>query len=344
MPWWKKSEPGDAGAGSVSGAGGVGGAGGQAPPSGGLPASRELFQSWLEDMDPKITGFEMFGLPKGFRARIYSRDALGELQDVIRDRLATPESVTDGSETAFVDGAVRLIGETMIRHIGGHWHYTTDPDVSWRGRPVLVLDVPHITEDDPIDVLRLVSATIKRPDDDVLLDAFDINHAAKPHDDQAPQRPGLGTQPAAEPGTRLASWLDTMDTELHTWMHGPAAPADRWDYSLESLTTLGQWILDRYPEGTDWLRGDITPEQEHELTGAVRYIGQTLLTHYPGRWYYNEAERRKNDPFAGRAWVSRDHPETLDPISVVPEVSIGVTLQTREPHRIIRKARQYAPK
>lgn len=341
MAWWKRSPGGDdEGGGERSGKRDDPGGAAQ-----GLPASRELFETWLDDMDPKITGFEMFGLPKGFQARIYTRDALGELQDVIRHRLATPEAVTDGSDTAFVDGAVRLIGETMIRHIGGHWHYTTDPDVSWRGRPVLVLDVPHITEDDPVDVLRLVSATIKRPGDDVLLDAFDINHAAIP-DTARPEGTdrGIDTQPAAEPGTRLASWLDAMDEELERWRTGPAAPADRWDYSLESLTTLGRWILDRYPEGTDWLRGDITPEQEHELTGAARYIGQTLLTHYPGRWHYNEAEKRTNDPFAGRAWVSRDNPETLDPISVVPEVSIGVTLEKRDPDRIIRKARQYAPK
>lgn len=341
MAWWRRSPGGD----DEGGAERSGGRDDSGGPAQGLPASRELFETWLEDMDPKITGFEMFGLPKGFQARIYSRDALGELQDVIRDRLATPEAVTDGSDTAFVDGAVRLIGETMIRHIGGHWHYTTDPDVSWRGRPVLVLDVPHITEDDPIDVLRLVSATITRPGDDVLLDAFDINHAARP-DATGPEATdrGIDTHPSAEPGTRLASWLDTMDEELERWRTGPAAPADRWDYSLESLTTLGQWILDRYPEGTDWLRGDITPEQEHELTGAVRYIGQTLLTHYPGRWWYSEGEKDDHNPFSGTARISRDDPETLEPISVVPEVTIGAVLRRREPDRIREKARQYAPK
>ncbi|PZU39657.1 MAG: hypothetical protein DI571_14385, partial [Arsenicicoccus sp.] len=92
-----------------------------------------------------------------------------------------------------------------------------------------------------------------------------------------------------------------------------------------------------------WLRGDITPEQEHELTGAVRYIGQTLLTHYPGRWRYSEADKRKNDPFAGRAVITRDHPETLDPISTVPEVSIGAVLRYRNPHSVTEDAERYAP-
>ena len=341
MPWWKRSAGGDDDAGAGGGTSGSADAGAV---SAGLPASRELFETWLEEMDPKITGFEMFGLPKNFSARIYSRDALGELQPVIRDRLGTPETVTDGSETAVVDGAIRLIGQTLIRHIGGHWHYTTDPDVPWRGRPVLVLDVPHSSEDDPIDVLKLLINTIKRPQADVLLDVFDTNHAAKPHHDQPTDSPGLLTQPPAEPGTRLAAWLETMDTELQAWKTGPAAPADRWDHSLDSLTTLGHWILERYPEGTDWLRGDITPEQEHELTGAVRYIGQTLLTHYPGRWRYSEGEKRKNNPFSGRAVITRDHPDTLDPISTVPEVSIGAVLRYRDPECVTEDAERYAPR
>lgn len=77
-----------------------------------LPASRELFEAWVEEMHPKLTGFEMFGLPEQFTARHYSRDALAQLQDVIRSRLSTADQVSDGSETAFVDGAVRYIGET----------------------------------------------------------------------------------------------------------------------------------------------------------------------------------------------------------------------------------------
>ncbi|WP_158068507.1 hypothetical protein, partial [Serinicoccus sp. CUA-874] len=76
----------------------------------------------------------------------------------------------------------------------------------------------------------------------------------------------------------------------------------------------------------------------------VRYIGQTLLTHYPGRWRYSEGEKRKNNPFSGRAVITRDHPDTLGPISTVPEVSIGAVLRYRDPECVTEDAERYAPR
>lgn len=306
------------------------------------PASPELFETWLAEMDPKITGFTMFGLPRDFAARPYSREALGEIQDVIRSRLTTPDQVSDGSATPFVDGAVRLIGETLIRHIGGHWFYTTDAGVSWRGRPVLVLDTDQSAEENPIDVLGLVASTVERPRHDVLLDVFDLHLAA--HGTASPTDSRSADPRALELGSRLESWLATMDAELDSWKNGPAAPADRWDHSLASLDLLGDWLIEHFPAGTQWGDGALTAEQEHQLTGAARYFGQTLLAHYPGQWRYSEDEKNEHNPFAGTARVTRQNPQTQDPISVVPEVTIGVVLHTRQPYRIGKKAQQYAPR
>lgn len=291
-----------------------------------LPASRELFEAWVEEMHPKLTGFEMFGLPEQFTARHYSRDALAQLQDVIRSRLSTADQVSDGSETAFVDGAVRYIGETLIRHAGGRWHYTVEQDVPWRGRPVLVLDHPASSEEDPVDVLGLVRETVRDPRHDWLTDAFDIHsQAAREHATQPPVQEQL----TPEPGSRLAGWLSTMDEQLDAWTHGPGAPADRWDYTLGSLDHLADWALQHFPTGVD--PRTLEDPLRTDLENAARYLGSTLLRHHGGSWRYSEAEPSRSNPFAGQAVITREDPETRSPVSVVPMLALAATVVRADP-------------
>ena len=142
MVWWKRRPGQDD---EPPGSEGVGEA---------VPASFELFETWVEDMDPKLTGFIMFGLPEQWSAKHYTRAALVELQDVVRDRLDDPGQVRDGSEVAFVDGAIRYVGETLIRQVGGRWVFRD-------GRPQLVLDVPGVSEEDPIDVRGVLENVVR---------------------------------------------------------------------------------------------------------------------------------------------------------------------------------------
>lgn len=292
-----------------------------------LPASEELFDTWVAEMDPKLSGFEMLGLPAQFTARHYSRDALAQLQDVIRSRLSTAKQVSDGFETAFVDGAVRYIGQTLIRHVGGRWHYTAEQGVPWRGRPVLVLDHPASSEDDPVDVLGLVRETVRAPRYDWLTDAFDIHvRAAREH---TATQPPAQEQPTPEPGSRLEGWLATMDEQLDAWAHGPAAPAYRWDHSLQSLDQLADWALQHFPIGEDPRKLD--EPLRTDLENAARYLGATLLRHHGGAWRYSEAEPSRTNPFKGQAAVTREDPETRSPVAVVPMLALAGTVARDDP-------------
>lgn len=302
-----------------------------------LPASAELFDTWVAEMDPKLSGFEMFGLPEQFTARHYSRDALAQLQDIIRARLSTAEQVSDGSETAFVDGAVRYIGETLIRHSGGRWHYTVEQGVPWRGRPVLVLDHPASSDDDPVDVLDLVRETVRDPRHDWLTDAFDIHvRAAR---ERTATQPPAPEQPAPEPGSRLEGWLATMGEQLDAWAHGPAAPADRWDYSLTSLDQLAAWALQHFPAGED-PRKSAEPLRV-DLENAARYLGATLLRQHGGAWRYSEAEPSRSNPFAGQAVITREDPETKSPVSVVPMLALAGTIARNDPSILAGQVSSY---
>lgn len=300
------------------------------------PSTPELFRAWLEDMDAKLAGFEMFGLPEQFRSRPYTRESLSELQDVIRDRLVDVEHVTDGSDTAFVDGVVRYVGETLIRHAGGRWHLTTDADAPHRGRPVLVLDHADSTESDPVDVLGLVRQTVLDPHRDWLVGAFDLHVAAG--------AAGAAARPedAVAYGSRLEGWLESMDAAIEAWRTGPGAPAERWDGSVASLGLLGSWALERFTPGTD--PRELVGTDRESLDGASRYLGEALVRHGGGRWYFDEGEASRTDPFVGRAWIARPDPETRDLIAVVPELTLAAAVKKNKPDAVARKVASYLPR
>ncbi|OYO23888.1 hypothetical protein CGZ93_05050 [Enemella dayhoffiae] len=298
-----------------------------------MPPSFELFETWLEDMDAKLTGFRMAGLPQEWSAKHYTRDALVELQDVVRDWLTSPEQVTDGSEVGFVDGAIRYVGETLIRQIGGRWIF--------RGRPYLVLDVPGVSEDDPIDVRGVLENVVRHPDSDALVTLHDMHRAAVP---------GAGAQISAastrrrrevDPASRLGQWLATMEAGIEAWRSGPAAPAERWDGSVASLELLGPWVLEAF--GTtdpDTLHDGIPPDEA--FLGACRYLGETLRRHGGGEWVYPEGAADRYDPYAGRPYLMRDDPENgeLDgEVSVT--VTVGGVVRKQDPTPVVRQVQRY---
>ena len=138
-----------------------------------------VFADWLDAMHPRLSRFEDFLLPANiihedgtrepFR-RDYSRESLEHLEHFILDRWPTQAEFLEESDTDFIDGAVRYIGETLLQEYGGGWHLGDDPDFDDSGRPYLRLDTLDRT---PITPFFLLTALLKRRTGQVLVKVYD---------------------------------------------------------------------------------------------------------------------------------------------------------------------------
>ncbi|WAL66577.1 hypothetical protein ORV05_01800 [Amycolatopsis cynarae] len=86
----------------------------------------------------------------------------------------------------------------------------------------------------------------------------------------------------------LGSWLSEMDDALAAW-RARFLPGDfPFDFSFESLTALGRLLLARFDGWSAVKRA----AEEPFVSGAVRYLGETLIRAVPCRWscWYVEDE------------------------------------------------------
>ena len=139
----------------------------------------ELFRDWLEAMHPRLSRFEDFLLPQevvhedGTREpfpRDYSRESLAQLEQFVLDRWPTRAAFLDESDTDFIDGAMRYIGETLIRAFGGGWHLNDVEGFDPSGRPFVLLDTLDRT---PITPYFLLTALLKRRTGQELVKVYD---------------------------------------------------------------------------------------------------------------------------------------------------------------------------
>lgn len=142
-------------------------------------SASDYFRDWLEAMHPRLSRFEDFLLPKyiiredGAREeflRDYSRESLNQLEQYMLDRWPTYEDFEADNDTDFIDGAVRYIGETLLRACGGGWHYTDDPEFIFSGRPYVKLDTLDGTPGSPFN---LITALLHRRTGGELTKVFD---------------------------------------------------------------------------------------------------------------------------------------------------------------------------
>lgn len=73
-----------------------------------LPASRELFEDWLEQMDDALEGFTALGLPDQFTAAPLSRAAMVQLEDVALSSYPDKEALV-GAEGPWVESPEYLV-------------------------------------------------------------------------------------------------------------------------------------------------------------------------------------------------------------------------------------------
>jgi len=82
------------------------------------PEQAEQFQDWLEGMHPRLARFEDFITPREWTGG-YTRESLAGLEQYVLDMWPDHQSFVDAADLDFTDGAVRYIGETLLRVAGG---------------------------------------------------------------------------------------------------------------------------------------------------------------------------------------------------------------------------------
>lgn len=84
----------------------------------------------------------------------------------------------------------------------------------------------------------------------------------------------------------LDEWLASMDTALDRWRTAHLPDGFPFDHSLDSLSRLEKLVLDRY-DGPAALAAAAGGEF---FAGAIRYVGETALRHWPCRWTYQHSD------------------------------------------------------
>ncbi|MEU6267663.1 hypothetical protein [Saccharopolyspora shandongensis] len=85
-------------------------------------SAKEFLDRWLSDMDGALDAWRSGFLPEDFPFD-FSLDSLDALGRLVLDRFPDRSAVREAAEAPFVVGAVRYLGETLIRNGPNHWGY-----------------------------------------------------------------------------------------------------------------------------------------------------------------------------------------------------------------------------
>lgn len=121
---------------------------------------QEQFQHWLAHMSDALETF-MDLLPPAVQARLdYQPESLAILERFLLDRYENVDAVSKSSETTYLDGAARYVGEVFRKGIGGRWQIRfDDPKYVYFGLPELTF---LERRDTPVCPLTLVTASLDR--------------------------------------------------------------------------------------------------------------------------------------------------------------------------------------
>lgn len=267
----------------------------------------EQFEGWLEAMDPRLARFEDFLMPTSW-TKGFTRESLVELEDYMLKRWPDRESFQNEGDSDWIDGAVRYVGEAILRIAGGGWHLDNTPDVAFRGQPVVRPDTLHGFPISPYNQLGLL---LKRRTGQELGKLYDgqLREVQRRRDveapDWAPKRlpiPGY-TAPEDDPGDtpERDAWAAQVDDRIAALRAHAGADGTHLDLSPESLTVLEQLAqADLTAAGID-----ARSAQGAEVVAQyASYLGAVLLQQAPGRWILRPGEPG-TDPFVGRPFVKR---------------------------------------
>ncbi|HEX8508247.1 MAG TPA: hypothetical protein VF635_01935 [Propionibacteriaceae bacterium] len=272
-----------------------------------LGAGADVFDEWLEDMHPQLMGFVDFALPKNV-AKDFSRQSLADLEQYLLYRWPDQATFLAHPDPDFTDGAVRYIGETLLRACGGGWHFSDKPGFLLAGRPYLRLDTLDAT---PISPYHLMTALLKRRTGVELTKVFDaqVRRIGERREQEgpgwAPRRqpvPGITSGTDAEEAAEQArdEWVSELPDRLARVRARAGAEAARLDLSAGSLAVLEGLAL------ADFATPDQLDVVERRETTAtyVAYLGETLRREAGGQWVLRPGELGRN-LYIGRPFLAR---------------------------------------
>jgi hypothetical protein len=265
----------------------------------------EQFESWLEAMDPRLARFEDFLMPTSW-TKGFTRESLEELEQYMLDRWPDRESFQNDGDADWTDGAMRYIGEAILRIAGGGWHLDNAPDVVFRGQPVIRPDTIYGF---PISPYNLMGLLLKRRTGHELAKLYDgqLREVQRRRDvegpDWEPTRlpvPGYTEEEAGDSPERDA-WVARVDERIAALRAGAGEHGTDLDLTPGSLT-----VLERLAKA-DLTAPDLDVRSADGAEVVARYasyLGAVLLQQAPGRWVLRPGEP-STDPFVGRPFVKR---------------------------------------
>lgn len=261
------------------------------------PATQEQFEEWLADMHPRVQRFRDFLTPEQLDMD-FTRDSLVALETYLLERYEprTNPFATD-PDLDFLDGALRYVGETLIRHFGGHWELDLTGDM-FHGLPLVMLDFKDVM---PISPRDLVMWTVTRPAP-VLSQVFDgqILNLAQDTDGETARLAceGSGSSLKASP-PQPSAWDAGVKERVEAWRSQQGDP--ELDFSPDSLPALARVVGQTLTSVEDF------DANEDFALGAVAYLGEVMRREACGVWVFGSGERDAElDPYAGVPYVTRD--------------------------------------
>ena len=298
-----------------------------------------LFQSWLEDMHPRLARFVDIIMPAGW-AGGYSRESLVALERHMLDRWPDVASFQQDQDTDFIDGATRYIGETFLRLGGGGWFVDHDPKFVFSGRPCVRLDT---VDPLPISPVNLMGAVLSRRTGEVLARVWDGQTA---NVEERREAEGPGWEPEREPVPGLVAQRPGSP-ELDAWVQRVPALVDvvrsragverarSLDLSPQSLEVLAQVALE------DADAGHLAEGAKGEVRAAyVAYLGTVLIGAAGGSWVFLPGPDDHDNPFVGRPFVERTDSDG-DRRPALLDGAVDALLTTRSTDTFERAFRAY---
>ncbi|SMC59624.1 hypothetical protein [Kibdelosporangium aridum] len=103
--------------------------------------AKAFLDRWLSEMDSALTAWRGRFLPGDFPFD-FSLGSLAALEPLVTSRFASRAEVKAAADDPFVVGAVRYIGETLIRNAPGHWYYRDVIDSMYDRVPTVRSNTP----------------------------------------------------------------------------------------------------------------------------------------------------------------------------------------------------------